>query len=387
MATVIGLLTETGERARVPGWRRCAAVLQQLLDVNTSLRRIVFTVNDEREAGLPAHAVAAITKLGGELVALKNSMPMPPSFGELLDSEARRVQYRKLALWSHTEFAKIIAIDADVFVARRIDEMATFPADTFSPNLCSYGCDRRVAGFNSGVMVLAPSAERSAALARYARLRASMAATDEARARDIAAADGVTLRSPFLPSAKTRIRAARQRGRRIPPPLGLNALLVDADQSFLAAWFADVQQVAVEADSDARAGHGWTWRSVRDESLCKRTPPKAVGGSCGGTLNIMSRRYNERPGHCDRCDRAYEPSIIHFTCALKPWFREAEWWRRVAANVSEVRRRWRLYGGHADEGCHDRTVCSSCIARLALRWHDSQRRSPSGVDLTNLRSA
>ena len=213
MATV---LTET---ERLPG---CAAVLQQLLDVNTSLRRVVFTVNDGQEAGLPAHAVDAITKLGGELVALKNSMPLPPSFGEILDSEARRVQYRKLALWSHTEFAKIIALDADVFVARRIDEMATFPADTFSPNLCSYGCDRRVAGFNSGVMVLAPSAERSAALARYARLRASMAATDEARARDIAAADGVTLRSPFLPSVKTRIRAARQRGRRIPPPLGLH---------------------------------------------------------------------------------------------------------------------------------------------------------------------
>ena len=151
MATVIGLLTETSARARVPGWRRCAAVLQQLLDVNTSLRRIVFTADDGR---LPAHAAAAITKLGGELVALKNSMPMPPSFSDILDSEARRVQYRKLALWSHTEFAKIIAIDADVFVARRIDEMATFPADTFSPNLCSYGCDRRVAGFNSGVMVL-----------------------------------------------------------------------------------------------------------------------------------------------------------------------------------------------------------------------------------------
>ena len=197
-------------------------MLQQLQDVNTSLRRIVFTVNDEQEAGLPAHAVDAITKLGGELVALKNSMPLPPSFGEILDSEARRVQYRKLALWSHTEFAKIIALDADVFVARRIDEMATFPADTFSPNLCSYGCDRRVAGFNSGVMVLAPSAERSAALARYAGSAASMAATDEARARDIAAADGVTLRSPFLPSVKTRIRAARQRGRRIPPPLGLH---------------------------------------------------------------------------------------------------------------------------------------------------------------------
>ena len=65
----------------------------------------------------------------------------------------------------------------------------------------------------------------------------------------------------------------------------------------------------------------------------------------------MSRRYNERPGHCDRCDPSYEPSILHFTCALKPWFREAEWWRRVAANVSEVRRRWRLYGEHADEGC------------------------------------
>ena len=88
--------------------------------------------------------------------------------------------------------------------------MATFPADTFSPNLCSYGCDRRVAGFNSGVMVLAPSAERMPRW-RATSARASMAATDEAHARDIAAADGVTLRSPFLPSAKTRIRAARQR--------------------------------------------------------------------------------------------------------------------------------------------------------------------------------
>ena len=56
-------------------------MLQQLLDVNTSLRRIVFTVSDAQEAGLPAHAVDAITKLGGELVALKNSMPLPPSFG------------------------------------------------------------------------------------------------------------------------------------------------------------------------------------------------------------------------------------------------------------------------------------------------------------------
>ena len=197
-----------------------AAVLQQLLDVNTSLRRIVFTVSDAQEAGLPAHAVDAITKLGGELVALKNSMPMPPSFGEILDSEARRVQYRKLALWSHTEFAKIIAIDADVFVARRIDEMARF-RPTPSRRICAPTAATAASPANSGVMVLAPSAERSAALARYARLRASLAATDEARARAITAADGVTLRSPFLPSVKTRIRAARQRGRRIPPPLGL----------------------------------------------------------------------------------------------------------------------------------------------------------------------
>ena len=270
--------------------------------------QVVFTAHDEQAASLLDELPRAILGLGGELVALKNSMPLPPSFGEILDSEARRVQYRKLALWSHTEFAKIIALDADVFAARRIDETPRFRPTPSAPILCSYGCDRRVAGFNSGVMVrsVGRTERRAGALrpaprvdgghgrgarARHRGRRRRHAAFTLPAEREDAYSGGAAASAAYRRRCTAHFAARRRRS----VLLGRVVCRRSAGRG--------------RGRSDARAGHDWTWRSVRDESLCKRTPPKAGGGSCGGALNIMSRRYNERPGHCDRCDPSYEPSI------------------------------------------------------------------------------
>ena len=62
----------------------------------------------------------------------------------------------RVALWAQTEFSRIIYLDVDVLIMRNIDHMAHFPADAFTPEVCSVPkClpDKIPAGINVGVMV------------------------------------------------------------------------------------------------------------------------------------------------------------------------------------------------------------------------------------------
>ena len=86
-------------------------------------------------------------------------------------------------------------MDPDVVFLRNVDEMATFPGDTFSPETCgahnacaaSEAADRGAGGINAGVLVMTPSQQRFDAFTRYAERRAAelSATTDTNAARSI----------------------------------------------------------------------------------------------------------------------------------------------------------------------------------------------------------
>ena len=86
-------------------------------------------------------------------------------------------------------------MDPDVVFLRNVDEMATFPGETFSPETCgahnacaaSEAADRGAGGINAGVLVMTPSQQRFDAFTRYAERRAAelSATTDTKAARSI----------------------------------------------------------------------------------------------------------------------------------------------------------------------------------------------------------
>ena len=141
-------------------WQNAAILLQQLADVGNSIPAVVFNTTTL----LPA-AVLSLKALGAELVSLP-PMPIPRAFAPFLKT-SKLAAYNKLSLWSMLQFRGIVYLDTDVLLLRNIDEMAHFPADTFSPEVCPRGCDAIAAGLNSGVMVLRPSAKRAAALRTF----------------------------------------------------------------------------------------------------------------------------------------------------------------------------------------------------------------------------
>ncbi len=115
-----------------------AALLLQLNATGTLLPRIFFC-----HAALPPRDERFLQSLGGQVVLLRAHMPIPANFTRLLglrnatdDIGGRAMAWRKLGFWAHVEFTKIVALDVDVYVHSRLDEMAEFPADTFSPNIC-----------------------------------------------------------------------------------------------------------------------------------------------------------------------------------------------------------------------------------------------------------
>ena len=295
-SAVIALLTDS--RA----WMHAANVLMQLNHVGSTLARVVFYDDDH----LAENAVARLESLRAEVRRIR-ALPPPPNVAAHLKSNGRKHQWQKLALWSHTEYQKIIFLDTDVLVLENIDEMRGFPADTFSPNVCTQSCDVRVGGVNTGIMVLEPSRQRFRSLVEY--------------------------------SWRVNQQAHR-----------LRALLLDADQSLLINFFKDVLNLSITANPVEREGYDWTQRSFRDRTHCKGDT------RCGGTVHIMSRRYNARPGDCDRCPSSYRPKIIHFACAMKPWRHSMSKWQAVA------RGSWRQCGA-------DPYVCSPCIGNLTLRWY------------------
>ena len=103
------------------------------------------------------------------------------------------------------------------------------PPDTFSPNICSYGCDH-LSGYNAGVAVIAPSRRRYDHLVQYALRRAA------------------GWFAALLPR-----KVHHRRSRRGPPLTPLEEMLQDHDQSFVAEFFAE--GLAIEADGPAREGY------------------------------------------------------------------------------------------------------------------------------------
>ena len=92
---------------------------------------------------------------------------------------------------AQTRFRKVILLDPDVVFLRNVDEMATFPGDTFSPETCgvwnecaaSEAADKGAGGINGGVMVMIPSLQRFNAFTKYAERRAAeLLATTDAKA-------------------------------------------------------------------------------------------------------------------------------------------------------------------------------------------------------------
>ena len=92
---------------------------------------------------------------------------------------------------AQTRFRKVVLLDPDVVFLRNVDEMATFPGDTFSPETCgewnacgaSEAADPGANGVNGGVMVVTPSLQRFDAFTKYAERRAAeLLATSDTKA-------------------------------------------------------------------------------------------------------------------------------------------------------------------------------------------------------------
>ena len=136
---------------------------------------------------------------------------------------------------AQTRFCKVILLDPDIVLFRNVDEMATFPGDTFSPETCQASCgaseaaDRGAAGMNGGVMVITPSLRRFAAFTRYAELRAAeLSAT-----ADTKAAMSITL-----------------------------AVVGSAEQSFLREFYLNELNTNVAAAHPNRSGWSWGYVSL-----------------------------------------------------------------------------------------------------------------------------
>ena len=248
--------------------------------------------------------------------------------------------WAKLALWAQTAYRKIIYLDLDVVLLHNIDEMASFPGDTFAPEVCSLGCKELAAGLNTGTMVVQPSEERFESLVAYAE----------------------TLRHRLLASSGSASARLSQRW------------FADSDQSFLKWYHWEVLSAAVGARNPARLGDNWTWRSfntTRCTDLRADIQPAPQAGlpprkACTtGTAKVMSRVYNARPQDCVRCassstssssnSSSYQPRVVHFAChPWKPWVNEGR-----MRNASRCRHPW---------------ACAPCVREWTLKWHDARRR-------------
>jgi hypothetical protein len=339
-ATVIGLVADARSI------RFAATMLVMLRDRANSIPVVLFVGGEQQT--LPDTQVTMLRTAGVSRVVPLHRMPVPAGeFATVLarGRGGRKIMFERLGLWSHVEYSKIISLDLDLFVAANIDEMASFPRNTWSPNICQYGCDHRVAGHNSGVMVVGPSTKLFLRMSAFAQHRAAGGAVGRAE--------------------RLGIRRGRQNAAHRAP---LEELLVDQEQSFLSEFFADEYGVNIEADAPERAGHDWTWREFADASLCDKGVAAATAQrTCGGRVRVMSRRYNARPGDCDRCPSDYQPKLIHFACAAKPLHRHGvdasqRYWESVRANASRVCGR-------------GNTVCSSCTAESQLGYLAALQRA------------
>ena len=304
-------------------WPHAAVLVQQLVSHGTTLPIVVFNCTS-----LPAPAVQLMSALGARVRSLAPAMPVPAEFSSqrlqlpFYRQDGTPVQIRhspwsRLAVWGQTEWSRIVLLDVDVVLRANIDEMATFPANTFSPETCGFHpgqCTepptKPTGGFNSGVMVVGPSAARFEAMASFA--------TERIAAR--------------LREANTTEQARHVERWQLWYP----------EQSFLKNYWPEVEHAAIMASSFALCvGYNWTWRT----------------GYTPGESHFMSRVYNARPLDCSRCSDAYNAKvkIVHYACSsFKPW--------EVPHSKLQV----------CASGGECRVGMTRCMANGTLLWHDAK---------------
>ena len=342
-------------------WPHASVLVQQLVSHGTTLPIVVFNCTE-----LPAPAVQLMSALGARVRSLTPAMPVPSEFGSerlalpFQRRDGTRVQIRhstwaRLAVWGQTEWARIVLLDVDVVLRANIDEMAGFPANTFAPEVCNPRpgmCTDpptvTTTGFNSGIMVVGPSAARFEAMASFARERVA------ARLRD----------------ANTTVEARQVERMHLWYP----------EQSFLKRYWPEVERAGVESGGAVRHGYDWTWRSVQDHAPCRELLRGGRSGSprecTPGVSHFMSRVYNARPFECATCSEAYNAKVkvVHHTCSFKPW----------STTSSQL------------QACASGGACQSmtpCAANSTLLWHDAKvamcarARALDPVQLNHLETA
>ena len=321
-------------------WPHAAVLVQQLVDVGTTLPIVVFNVT-----ALSAFSTSFLHSLGARVESLDPPMYIPKAFGSrllprpLLNSLrspilSRYAPFAKLALWGQVQWSKIVLLDVDVVLMGNIDEMASFPRDTFSPEACNSIAPERctptsrhtTAGLNTGVMVVGPSRERFASMKSFTT---SIAALIEA--------------------AHNRSEAAAIE----------NVYLAYPEQSFLKRFWPAVMRSTIEGGA-RRDGYDWQWRT-HQEPVYRCAPGSEAG--CGRT-NFMSRLYNARPIDCKTCSEDYvaKVKVVHYTCSFKPWAKplaalspcESNWtarWHRAKAIVCASAERHSAKHARREAGC------------------------------------
>ena len=350
-------------------WLKAAVLVQQLVNVNTTLPIVIFN-----STALPEVAPLLLEALGAQVRPLEPAMPVPDSFNSTFlrqrfgTSDApvlgRVSPWQKLAVWAQTQWSKIVLLDVDMVVLSNIDEMGRFPAQTFSPETCNsidyvrcaeHNETRTTAGFNAGVMVVGPSESIYESMVEFSRVHIAeplRAAPNETTAREIEV-----------------------------------AYLAYPEQSFLKRFWPSIQ-----FDGAVRGGWDWKWHSGQATespsglpTACGRQeqawPSLASPGSTRtmGTyhrhpptldcsplerprprIHFMSRLYNARPLDCATCAPSYiaRVKLVHYTCGVKPWAHSMSVWARCAAG--QCNRVGSGVGG------------ASCIANWTLIWHEAR---------------
>ncbi|XP_074558512.1 UDP-glucuronate:xylan alpha-glucuronosyltransferase 2-like [Curcuma longa] len=126
----------------------CGAIALARSIIRTGTARDLVLLHDN---SIPGEKLVALTAAGWqlrEIERIRNPRAQKGSYNEY--------NYSKLRLWQLTEYRKVVFVDADVLVLRNLDLLFRFP------QVSAAGNDGVI--FNSGVMVIEPSACTFAAL-------------------------------------------------------------------------------------------------------------------------------------------------------------------------------------------------------------------------------
>lgn len=224
----------------------------------------------------------------------------------------------KLHLWSLTQFERVLYLDADTLVLRSLDPLLlSLPLGDFggfaaSPELGFPDC------FNSGVMLLAPDADRHAALLRFAARTPSFDGGDQG------------LLNVFFGDGPLGQQQQQQQRRRhdaladAPAPVG--------QRKGSGGWASDSDEdsgvvLGAEEQGERRAGDRTSGPAQEDETP---DPPTATGedshdAGAGGTWHRLSFTYNIELYRMYRLNMPAmfryqdQHKVLHFIGKEKPW--------------------------------------------------------------------